>query len=96
MVQELSNKEDRIRLYKNEKNQGVSATRNRGISLANSEWITFLDSDDMWEISKLEKQMLISEQTDAAYIFRPPSVYGENGKGSMKSLIAFCRKSIDR
>ena len=79
MVEELSNKEDRIRFYKNKKNQGVSATRNRGISLANSEWIAFLDSDDMWETSKLEKQMLISEQTGAEFMFTGSSYVNENG-----------------
>ncbi|SHH38540.1 NAD-dependent epimerase/dehydratase family protein [Desulfosporosinus lacus] len=30
----------------------------------------------------------------AVCIFRPASVYGQNDKGSMKSLIAFCRKGI--
>lgn len=36
-----------------------------------------------------------SKKTDTAVcIFRPASVYGVNDKGSMKSLIAFCRKGI--
>jgi len=30
----------------------------------------------------------------AVCIFRPASVYGENDKGSMKSLISFCRKGV--
>jgi len=37
-------------------NQGVSAARNKGISVASSPWIAFLDSDDEWLPEKLHKQ----------------------------------------
>ena len=42
-----------------QKNQGVSAARNTGIRSVNSEWIAFLDSDDVWLPQKLEKQMAL-------------------------------------
>lgn len=43
----------RIRLI-DQKNAGVSATRNRGINEANSELISFLDADDEWMPNYLE------------------------------------------
>jgi glycosyltransferase involved in cell wall biosynthesis len=37
-------------------NEGQSAARNKGCSLAHGSWISFLDSDDIWLPEKLERQ----------------------------------------
>jgi teichuronic acid biosynthesis glycosyltransferase TuaG len=79
IIKGLANKDDRIRFYKNNKNQGVSTTRNRGISLAYGEWIAFLDSDDIWDSSKLEKQMAFAEKSSAEFVFTGSSYINGNG-----------------
>lgn len=87
IIEELCNKDYRIKFYRNERNLGVSETRNKGIALANSEWIAFLDSDDMWEDSKLEKQIKLSNKLDAEFVFTGSSFInecGDNYKGILK------------
>ncbi|WP_242944453.1 glycosyltransferase family 2 protein [Oribacterium sp. WCC10] len=57
-----TNKECDIKLVKNEKNMGVAYSRNRGVDESHGEWIAFLDSDDMWDKTKLEKQIRCIER----------------------------------
>ena len=58
-------KDARIQLYKKE-NEGVSLTRNFGVSKASSDHIAFLDADDLWEVNHLEQLIkLITEFPDA-------------------------------
>ena len=55
-------KDERIRYLKNEKNSGAAVSRNRALREAKGKWIAFLDSDDLWEPEKLEKQLRFMEE----------------------------------
>jgi len=57
-------KDNRIRLVE-QKNQGVSSSRNNGIILANGEFIVFLDADDLLHPSFLEKRIFTLSKSSA-------------------------------
>lgn len=79
IVEMMAIKDKRIKFHKNIQNQGVSATRNRAISLAEGEWIAFLDSDDMWKENKLEKQILHGRKVNAEFVFTGSAFINEGG-----------------
>src|SRR6266702_3015810 len=56
-VEELSRiPDERVRLVRIA-NSGPAAARNQGVAIANAAIIAFLDSDDLWMRSKLERQL---------------------------------------
>ncbi len=50
-------KDSRVKIILNDKNRGVAFSRNKAISVAQGEYIAFLDCDDYWETNKIEVQM---------------------------------------
>ena len=73
-------KDARVRYFANLKNLGTLETRVRAINLAKSEWIAFIDSDDMWSTDKLEKQFALQKATGCDLIYTASSFINENGE----------------
>ena len=55
--------DSRVRYLKNDVNLGASGSRNRGVALAEGEYVAFLDADDCWRPGKLSRQLKLLEKT---------------------------------
>lgn len=62
-------KELDLQYFKNDKNKGATACRNKGIELATGEYISFLDSDDIILPSKIERLMEKAAASKADFIY---------------------------
>ena len=69
IVLEIKKNDDRISLYQNGANSGAAVSRNTALRHAKGRWIAFLDSDDLWEPTKLEKQIKFMEANGYAFSY---------------------------
>lgn len=65
----LRDKDKRIRVFRNINNYGAAYTRNHALKEARGRWIAFLDSDDLWEPTKLEKQVAFMENSGYSFSY---------------------------
>lgn len=66
--------------YIYQKNKGVSSARNMGIKNCNNDWIAFLDSDDTWHETKIEKQIIFHQQNKEIMLSHTNELWDRNGK----------------
>lgn len=77
IIQEFTQKDDRIMLIRNEQNLGLAKSLQKGVNAASGEWIAFLESDDMYAPDNLEKKAeIISQYPDIALIFNDVELFG--------------------
>ena len=69
----------RIKLIRLDRNSGAAAARNVALQKASGDFIAFLDSDDTWKPSKLERQTGLMEQNGWAFSFHSYEVMSQNG-----------------
>ena len=63
-----------------QQNAGVSAARNNGVAQASGDYIAFLDSDDWWESTYLERMAQLIEDYPEAGLYACNYVYYKPGK----------------
>ncbi len=56
-IESICKEFDSIKYVHHTENKGLAAARNTGLSIAKGEFAAFLDDDDIWMPTKLEKQV---------------------------------------
>lgn len=79
-VSRMRESDPRIRLFRNKKNMGAAISRNNALQEARGRWIAFLDSDDLWEPTKLEKQVRFMETQNYSFSYTRYREIDENSK----------------
>ena len=69
VVEPFAEADSRIKYECNPKNLGAAITRNNALRRAKGRWIAFLDSDDLWESEKLEKQLWYMVENDYKFSY---------------------------
>lgn len=69
IINAMAERDQRIKLEIVEVNGGAGLARNNAISRAKGQYIAFLDSDDLWAIHKLEKQIAFMQKNDIAFSY---------------------------
>ena len=80
IVKSYVGSESRIKYIRTDKNGGVSNARNIALKNANGQYIAFLDSDDIWDKEKLEKQINFMKEKDCAISFTSYELIDEENK----------------
>lgn len=72
-------RDDRIKLFVNEKNIGLKETLKLGIKEAAGDWIVFLESDDILKSDYLAKKIeIVQKYSNVAFIFNDVELFGDD------------------
>lgn len=80
LIKKIAKDEPRIRYHKLNINSGAAVARNKGIEIAEGQYIAFLDADDYWLADKLRRELDLMNQKDCAFVYSATQMIDENSK----------------
>jgi glycosyltransferase involved in cell wall biosynthesis len=87
IAQEIAKRDSRIRVVHQVPNAGVAQARNLGILESKGEYIAFLDSDDIWDPTKIDKQLALLLQKKAQIAYASYDFIDENDVSIKKPFV---------
>lgn len=67
ILQQLAQQDPRIKVFRNEQNLGVAASRNRALRQARGVYLAFLDGDDLWYPEFLSEMVMFMQRGKLAF-----------------------------
>lgn len=86
IVSNFAEQDERIKFFSNPINLGVAKTRNFGVEIASGDWIAFLDSDDLWVDTKLDKQLSYMIESRSLFSFTGLNFIDSSGRKYTKTI----------
>lgn len=96
IIKKYAKRDARVFYLLHEVNKGLYETSNEGLSICRGEYIAFIDSDDIWEKNKLEKQLDILERNHSVdVVYTDASTIDEKSNPiSIKFSQKYCAPTI--
>lgn len=83
--------DERIRILQNEVNSGAAVSRNFALREARGKWMAFLDSDDIWEPYKLERQLKFMVENGYSFTY---TYYRVCNNGEWENFVRISPKKV--
>lgn len=78
-IETIAEQDERVKFIQLSTNSGAAVARNTAIEQASGKYLAFLDSDDVWERDKLEKQLNFMEKNEYTFTCTPYDKIDEHG-----------------
>lgn len=85
----------RIRFVFHKENMGISKTTNDGFASAHGEYIAYMQSDDIWMLDKLEKQLQVLNKNESLIVWSDAAIINGSGRKQEK-LFTEHYKAVNR
>lgn len=79
-------KDERIKIFRNNKNMGAAFSRNLAIANSTGDYIAFLDGDDVWKANKVESQLSFMVENNISFSYTNFLVMNEDGNEIKKRV----------
>lgn len=96
VVQQYSEKDDRIKFHCLKKNSGAAVARTYAMNIAKGNYMAFLDSDDVWLPNKLELQLDVMKEKQWNFTCTDYMHIDENGNNLNKVIKSIKKTNYNR
>ena len=86
IVEKISKEDPRVRIIRQEVNGGAAKARNRSLCEATGRYIAYLDADDIWKPTKLEKQVEFMKANHCGFSCASYEVIDDEGRALNKEV----------